>query len=387
MSARLPSYRLHKPSGLAVVTIGGRDHYLGPHGSDESRREYDRLIAQWRLAQSSRCDPRLTIGQLVLAFDEHAKTYYRKPDGSDTGTASTFKYACRPLIAEFSRTLVIDFGAVKLKQVRKAMIEAGLARKTINDNVARIVQVFRWGASEEMVPVDVLQSLQTVDGLRKGRSAAKESPPVKPVPVASINAVLPIVSRQVADMIRLQLLSGSRPAEIAQIRPCDVNRDGDVWEYVPATHKTEHCDRDRTIFFGPRAQAILEPWLDRPADSPCFSPIEAEQERRQKNEAARKTPLNYGNRRGTNRKSRPRKQPGSTYNTASYRRAIHRACEEAGVPQWSPNQLRHSRATDLRRQFGIEASRVVLGHSEVGTTEIYAERDMEAARRIMSEVG
>ena len=45
--ARLPSYRLHKPSGLAVVSIGGRDIYLGKHDTAESRQEYDRLIPEW----------------------------------------------------------------------------------------------------------------------------------------------------------------------------------------------------------------------------------------------------------------------------------------------------------------------------------------------------
>jgi hypothetical protein len=34
-ASRLPSYRLHKPTGLAVVTIGGHDVYLGKHVTDE----------------------------------------------------------------------------------------------------------------------------------------------------------------------------------------------------------------------------------------------------------------------------------------------------------------------------------------------------------------
>ncbi|MBP7935605.1 MAG: hypothetical protein KA354_13240 [Phycisphaerae bacterium] len=44
---KIPGYRLHKPSGLAVVRLNGRDFYLGPHGSTDSRREYERLIAEW----------------------------------------------------------------------------------------------------------------------------------------------------------------------------------------------------------------------------------------------------------------------------------------------------------------------------------------------------
>ncbi len=43
----LPKYRRHKASGQAVVTLNGRDHYLGPHGTKASKAFYDRLIAEW----------------------------------------------------------------------------------------------------------------------------------------------------------------------------------------------------------------------------------------------------------------------------------------------------------------------------------------------------
>ena len=54
---------------------------------------------------------------------------------------------------------------------------------------------------------------------------------------------------------------------------------------------------------------------------------------------------------------------------------------------WSPNQLRHSRATELRERYGIEVAQNVLGHSDPRTTAIYAERDYATAARIMQEIG
>ena len=42
-----PKYRKHRPSGQAVVTLDGRDHYLGPHGSEASLAAYDRLTGEW----------------------------------------------------------------------------------------------------------------------------------------------------------------------------------------------------------------------------------------------------------------------------------------------------------------------------------------------------
>jgi hypothetical protein len=53
-----PSYRHHKPSGQAVVTLSGRDMYLGRFDSPERRAEHDRLIAEW-LANGRHGIPRL----------------------------------------------------------------------------------------------------------------------------------------------------------------------------------------------------------------------------------------------------------------------------------------------------------------------------------------
>ena len=86
------------------------------------------------------------------------------------------------------------------------------------------------------------------------------------------------------------------------------------------------------------------------------------------------------------------------YNTNTYRRAIHRTVElanrkrkEAGadnmLPKWSPNRLRHSAATEIRRQFGLEAAQVTLGHATADVSQIYAERDLSLAMHIMRKIG
>ena len=44
---KVPGYLLHKKSGQARVRLNGVDHYLGPHGSDESHQKYNTLIAEY----------------------------------------------------------------------------------------------------------------------------------------------------------------------------------------------------------------------------------------------------------------------------------------------------------------------------------------------------
>ncbi len=68
-----PAYQLHRASGQAVVTLNGRDCYLGPHNSNASRVEYDRLIAEWlangrRRVGRDRGAPSPTILELVSAY-------------------------------------------------------------------------------------------------------------------------------------------------------------------------------------------------------------------------------------------------------------------------------------------------------------------------------
>jgi integrase len=83
----------------------------------------------------------------------------------------------------------------------------------------------------------------------------------------------------------------------------------------------------------------------------------------------------------------PRRTAGRQYTKDSYNKAIRRACEAADVEIWSPNQLRHTRATEIRRDHGLEACQVILGHSRADVTQVYAERDHAKAREVMSLVG
>jgi integrase len=222
-------------------------------------------------------------------------------------------------------------------------------------------------------------------------------------------------------MIRLQRITGCRPQDVCNLRPCDVDTSGDVWLYRPGTHKTEHHDRARTIPIGPKGQEILRPYLLREKESHCFRPVDSEKKRRQKLHANRITPMSCGNRPGTNRKRCPQRSAGNRYSVDSYRRAIHRACDlafpapeplcrddgesieqwqerlteqqQAALNQWqsdhrwSPNRLRHSAGTEIRKRYGLEAAQVILGHASADVTQVYAERDLQKAVEIMREVG
>lgn len=77
---KVPSYRLHKPSGQAVVTLGGTDHYLGEHNSPQSRDKYNELLGRW-LANGRRSPDvssraPLSVSELILAYFRHCEKVY-----------------------------------------------------------------------------------------------------------------------------------------------------------------------------------------------------------------------------------------------------------------------------------------------------------------------
>lgn len=397
---RTPSYRLHRPSRQAVVTLDGRDIYLGPHGSPESRAEYDRLVAEWLLNGRSRppepetAPAECSVNELLVAYLRWADSYYIK-GGRPTSEPGNIRLALRPVRLLYGHVGVGRFGPVALKAVRQAMIDAGLCRGEVNKRVRHVVRAFKWGVSEELVPAGVHHGLKSVAGLRAGQANVRESEPVRPVPDESVEAVRPYVSRQVWAMIQLQRLTGMRPGEACCLRPMDVDRAGEVWVYTPERHKTEHHGKDRRIYLGPRARAVLAGWLERDPDRYAFSPREATAERLAALRARRKSPVPPSQRNRARRS--PRSGPGDRYRPTSYGRAIlyglgraNRDRARSGlpaIPHWHPHQLRHSLATELRRRFGLDAARAVLGHTSPAVTEIYAEVDGDKAAEAMRLIG
>jgi integrase len=413
---RIPKYRLHKPSGLAVVRLNGKDIYMGPHGSDASRQHYARIIQEW-LANNRLVvpaddlhdgPPDLTVNELVLPYLEHAKAYYVK-NGRPTREADNIKDAVKPLVELYGELRISAFGPRALKAVRQAMIDADLCRKTINNRIHRIRRMFRWGVENQMVSPQVLDGLLAVASLRPGRTAARETKPIEPVPQHLIDAVLQVAPRQIAAMVQLQLLTGMRPGEVTMIRAAELDMTGRMWAYAPQSHKTEHHGRNRVVYLGPKAQEVLRPFLKPNLTTYVFSPAEVVAEYRKDLRENAKTcrPAH----KLSNRRKRARRGAGERYTTNSYGRVIVKACDKAFPPpnslqgdnltkqqlvklkawrnkhRFSPNQLRHNAATAIRNQFGIEAARTVLGHGSAAVTEIYAAMDLARAAEVMARIG
>lgn len=380
---KLPKYRRHRASGQAAVVLGGVWHYLGAHGTPESRERYDRLVSQWLAGGRKRrvgpCDG-LTVRAVLNAYLSHAEGLV------SASQLDRIRRAARPAVELYGPTPAAGFRGRALKEVRSAYVSAGHNRRHCNQLTNCLKRAWRWALSEELVPADGAQSVLAVAALAPGESAAPEPGAVRPVPVAAVEATLPFLPPTVADMVRVQLYSATRPGEVCRLRGDELDRSmGGLWVWRPALHKTARLGHPRQVFLGPKAIGIVAERLDAAKGGYLFSPARDREARFAAMRAARKTPVQPSQQ--NRKKARPRKAPGERYLRTSYCHAVARGCKKAGVAPWHPLMLRHTAATLLVEAYGWEVARVYLGHRHVNTTRIYAAEDLAKVERAAREFG
>ena len=357
---RVPAYGLHKPTGQARCYVNGKSVYLGVHGSKESRVRYAEIVAQVvsgqtvetptaKKKQPVQTDSRLTVNELVAGYLSWADGHFVK-NGKPTSEIHCLKSAVKPLVDLFGFTACDAFGPVALKAVREQMVQSGWCRKTCNKNTGRVRSIFRWGVENEMVDVSTLQKLQAVAPLLAGRTEAHDNPGRKPASDGQIAAVKGLVSELVWDLVQLQRLTGARAGELLQMTPAGLDRSGEVWLFNVDGHKTVHHGHSRVVTIGRRGQEILSARLDGIGARDLVFPIRRD-----------------------------------SY-TLSIRRAVekyNRQNPESTVEMWSPHQLRHAKAHEIRERFGLEHVQATLGHADFSMSERYAQatlgRAVEAA--------
>lgn len=457
----VPDYLLHKASGKAYVNIDGKVIYLpGEYESKESRAEYDRLVALWMLnGRRSPVIPTVpfqaatamhpiasapspvittfsavpatlsfTVGQFVLEYLRYAENRYAKT----TQHFYSIRAALRPIVKYFENLPLVEFGPKKLIQVRRYFIQKNMVRREVNRRVAAIKNAVRWAVAQEFIPGEVIHRLDAVSELRRGEDGIREGTKVRPVNEELMRATLPHLPPEIATMVEVQFLTGMRPGEVCIMRAMDINMGGEVWLYKPMRHKTEEQGFERIVAIGPRAQALLRPFLTGDPKKFLFSPVSVVARQKQVLHEQRVTPASCGNTVGTNRKESPLKTPGDRYTTQSYGRAVDYAIRKAfplpshldrqvitptgrkkkprrETPKewrerlspeqkaeiksfrkshhWHVHQLRHSCATRVREEFGLDGSAATLGHASIAATQVYAELQRSKAIEIMRKLG
>ncbi|WP_432797753.1 tyrosine-type recombinase/integrase [Poriferisphaera sp. WC338] len=289
----------------------------------------------------------MMLHRLCEVYLEYAKTCYRKPDGGLSNEYHAIAYVLGQLLDVQPDISSEDFGPSLLIKFRDYLETFEYTRQTINDKISRVKRVFRWACEREYVSGKVFMSVNSVAQLRSGRCSAKDNVKVRPAMWRQVRAVVQGSNTMVGRMVRIHYLTGMRINELVNMRWQHIERSDDYAVYTPIYHKTSYLGKPRQIVLGPRVLKLL----GAASEGFCFLT-----------------------------------KHGRPYDRSSYRREIVRACERKCVEPFTPLQLRHNAAKRFNKHFGIELSRIMLGHSSAFTTEIYIERDliqlMKAAKKI-----
>ena len=311
--------------------------------------------AAWRLWENATRQtdagigrPAFTVNDLCDRYCAWAATYYTAGREAENGAVAlrNFRsmFGARPA-ETMTHPDMVDF--------RDALVQKGYVRMTVNKYLGYAKRMFAWALDSRLISAQTKAECTAISPLKPMRGAARESTPVEAVSDTDIRKTCQALPPSLADMVRVHRLTGMRPSEVCQLAWPAIEKRDKVWIFRPGEHKGKWIGKPRVVVIGPKAQAVL---ARHEGDGYVFSPQLAllEQYQRSIQEAKCHRPPEKV-------KGAPRKV-GVRWTTDAYCRAIARACARTDT-NWSPNQLRHTCATEIRRKMGIAAASAVLGHT------------------------
>ena len=333
--------------------------------------------AAWKEANGAHWERRPDVEEAALAFAEWAKTYYKS--GGEVGSCRTAMRYLRNLHGE---RVLGELTHSDMMRVRDAIIASGACRNTVNRLIHILTRRFsQWALDEGLITAAEKVEISQLATIKRGRTAAKETAPIVAARDCDIEAAAAVMVPHMATMLRVHRLTGMRPGELCAMKWEEIERGGDVWLYRPGAHKNDwrgELGQPRVVLIGPKAQALLDA-MPGERSGHVFSPRAAMLEYMQEKREKRTSPF-YPCRDESFSRACPdaTRRPGEVWDVSAYNRSIKHAIARAGCGAFTSNQLRHSFATEVRRKFGLEACRAVLGHSLGGSvTDIYSFEAME----------
>lgn len=294
------------------------------------------------------------VAHLCHAYMQHCLATYNKR-GRATSHIHKTRAALDRLEQALGKTPIAAVTTPAIAAWRDSLAKTGLSRQYVNDQLHIVQACWQWAAEKGVAPQEQASAISNISPIAAHRSAAKEPRRVAPIAEAIAGETARRLDKHGAagDLIRILWLTGMRPSEAIDMTPEDLSLEREVWAYTPKSHKTEHTGAIRVVMLGPMAQKIIRPRLPETLTEHIF-----------------------------------KQASGKPFTVQLLRRAIHRVCAQPPeLPAWNPNQLRHAKATALRKQYGLEAAQAILGHTHASTTERYADKNMELAEKIAKETG
>ena len=337
---RVPRLCFHRSNGYAYVTDPRtrRQIYLGPIGSTESNIAYSEWIQEFlRETAGTRTVVQNSpnqIGELVGRWLEYCERTYRRRDGRPTGELGICSRAAE-LLGPLADVSIREMTRAHLLSIRDELIAQGQARQTIKHYISRIIRCFKYGALNEWVPEDLAIRLAQLPALRADQG--RRSAVVRGIPWKHCVAIYRHLQNPWKSIFAWHLLTGQRVETALSVSRQTLDMTRTPWIYSPLQHKGLAKGFDLHIMVGPKARNVLAPYLQAVSRGLLFPGRHA--------------------------------IPGTTYRGprqySGYAAAMATACRRAGIPHYTPRQLRHTAAEFLVGKGVSEAIiGAILGHTD-----------------------
>lgn len=305
----------------------------------------------------------MTVAALAQMYLAHAAKEFNGQHGHKE--VATIRHAFAPLITLYGQVHPSEIQPLRLRAARQFWIEQGRARSTIQARMQRLRKAWRWGRQVGLIEID----LPDIGTLRYGHAPEPEA--VKPVDLALVEMTLPHLSKGARSLIKLIMYTGMRPGEACGLSVDALDTTCNPWVYRPKHHKTAWKGCKREIFLGPKAQMLLAASVCKAAAAKTQNALGAT--------SAGCIATAIPNAIGKTTTTIFLTQRDAPWKTTSLYMSVFNACRRHGLPHWHPNQIRHTVATMLRKECGLDSAQAVLGHSKIETTQHYAVRQNQLA--------
>lgn len=398
---KVPGLLQHKGKnlGYSINPNTRKTTYHGQWGLAATKQAYLRWCAELLtedVTPSIVPEHEPVVADLVNAMIKHSLSYYRDPvTGKPTSQLGVIKSALRELDL-YLETKIKDFKPSTLVAVRAAIVHRdimpqseGTPKKklcisSVNNAIVKIRQMFKLGVEWELVPVEIYQALAQVQHLNWRTAPTLRNPDkIAPVPVEYFPLIMPHLKPLYQALLKVHIETGMRVKELCSMRWSEITEvePGVLWCYSPAEHKNSHRGDTRTIYikqhFIDLMRSVRKPLWDADAvwcqrgvgrhagysgmiSADCYGrAIEGAQKR-----------YNEG---------RISIEAGARTDKKKFK---YTSAKRVPMAHWTPLQIRHTYATQVRRTHGLEGAQAVLGHSTIDATQIYAEKRDDLARSI-----
>lgn len=365
---RTPKYRKNGDGRAFAVypKSNGKREYFGKYGTKEAEDRYKewltRLLNSENLLTQEKLQSEYYTIELVLKYLDYLKgrvspVRYSFIDKSIERLVNL--HGREPAINIGPRVLLLYQEMMSKETYQNGSVTNRYKRVTINKAVKCIKRFVKWCCKFEFLPPEHYLKLEAVSNLEKGEYGVPDGSPVPPVTLKTIKNTLPYLNNVIGTMVMVQYYCGLRPGEVCNLNWGEISKEGEVWFYAPKDHKTAHIDKSLVKAIPPSAQRLILSSEIFTRNNYLFDP----------------------------RIHAKKKTDRENYLTGSYsvtvRKGSARAVKNDAIEKaWSPNQLRHAIATDIRRVLSRDKAQSYLGHTSIDTTGIYADRTREEIAEI-----